>query len=43
MANNSTPAIFLTSHKDKETLQKVFHCGGDDYLSKPFDNDELFV
>nr|WP_275758032.1 response regulator transcription factor [Sulfurimonas sp. SAG-AH-194-C21] len=42
-SNDTTPAIFLTSHKDKETLQKGFLSGGDDYLTKPFDNDELLL
>ncbi len=40
-ADDNTPAIFLTSHKDKETLTKGFKSGADDYLTKPFDNDEL--
>ena len=40
-AEDSTPAIFLTSHKDKESLEKGFSSGGDDYITKPFDNDEL--
>lgn len=40
-AEDTTPAIFLTSHKDKETLKKGFLSGADDYLTKPFDNDEL--
>jgi len=40
-ADDNTPAIFLTSHKDKETLQRGFSSGVDDYISKPFDNDEL--
>jgi len=42
-ASDTTPAIFLTSHKDKETLQKGFGSGADDYLTKPFDNDELLL
>lgn len=42
-ADDNTPAIFLTSHKDKETLQKGFMSGADDYLTKPFDNDELLL
>ncbi len=42
-ANDKTPAIFLTSHKDKEMLKEGFSCGGDDYLSKPFDTDELLL
>ena len=42
-AQDTTPAIFLTSHKDKETLKRSFHSGCDDYLTKPFDNDELLL
>jgi len=40
-AEDTTPAIFLTSHKDKESLERGFSSGGDDYIRKPFDNDEL--
>lgn len=40
-ANDNTPAIFLTSHTDKEMLKSSFLSGGDDYITKPFDNDEL--
>lgn len=40
-ADDNTPAIFLTSHKDKEMLNKSFLSGGDDYITKPFDSDEL--
>jgi len=36
-----TPAIFLTSYKDKESVIKAFEIGADDYIKKPFDNDEL--
>ena len=39
--NDNTPAIFLTSHKDKEMLERGFLSGGDDFLTKPFDCDEL--
>ncbi len=42
-SDDKTPAIFLTSHKDKEMLKKSFLSGGDDYLTKPFDNDELIL
>lgn len=42
-ANDKTPAIFLTSHKDKAMLQEGFLSGGDDYLTKPFDTDELLL
>ena len=40
-AEDNTPAIFLTSHKDKEMLSRSFLSGADDYITKPFDNDEL--
>lgn len=42
-SGDSTPAIFLTSHKDKEMLKKGFLSGGDDYITKPFDTDELLL
>ncbi|MDY0116447.1 MAG: response regulator transcription factor [Sulfurimonadaceae bacterium] len=42
-SNDETPAIFLTSHKDKEVLKNSFAIGADDYLSKPFDIDELLL
>lgn len=40
-ADDNTPTIFLTSHKDK--LKDAFLTGGDDYITKPFDNDELLL
>jgi len=42
-SDDSTPAIFLTSHRDKETLELGFESGADDYMSKPFDMDELLL
>ena len=36
-----TPAIFLTSYKDKEVMKEGFLKGCDDYLKKPVDLDEL--
>ncbi len=36
-----TPAIFLTSLRDKDSLTVGFELGGDDYIKKPFDLDEL--
>ncbi len=42
-ANDNTPAIFLTSHKSKEMLEKGFLSGADDYMVKPFDSDELIL
>jgi len=40
-ANDNTPTIFLTSHNDKEMLKKSFLSGGDDFITKPFDTEEL--
>jgi len=42
-SGDTTPTIFLTSHKDKEMLEKGFLSGADDYLTKPFDNYELIL
>lgn len=38
---DNTPAVFLTSYKDKNTIKEAFTKGCDDYVSKPFDLDEL--
>jgi len=42
-AEDTTPAIFLTSHTDQEMLKKGFLSGADDYITKPFNNDELLL
>jgi DNA-binding response OmpR family regulator len=42
-ANDETPAIFLTSHKDSEMVKKGFGSGCDDYITKPFSNEELLL
>jgi len=42
-AGDETPTIFLTSYKDKDTLQQAFLNGCDDYLKKPIDLDELIL
>ncbi len=42
MSGKNTPIIFLTSNKQKEFLLNGFKNGGDDYLEKPFNKDELF-
>ena len=42
-AGDTTGAIFLTSHKEKEKLKEGFVSGGDDYITKPFDTDELLL
>ncbi len=41
--NDNTPAIFLTSFKDKDSIIKGFDKGADDYLKKPVDLDELYM
>lgn len=40
-AHDYTPAIFITSLNDKESLAQGFMMGGDDYIKKPFDLQEL--
>jgi DNA-binding response OmpR family regulator len=42
-SGDNTPSIFLTSYKDKDTLQQAFLNGCDDYLKKPADLDELLL
>jgi DNA-binding response OmpR family regulator len=42
-ADDKTPTIFLTSHKEKEIIEEGFLSGGDDYMKKPFDNFELIL
>ena len=38
-----TPAIFLTSRDDKDSLAQGFNIGADDYMKKPIDLDELLL
>lgn len=38
-----TPAIFLTSYKEKPMLYRGYEAGCDDYIKKPFDPDELLL
>jgi len=42
-AANNLPIIVLTAKADKETTVKLLRLGADDYLAKPFDNDELLA
>ncbi|MBD2664702.1 multi-component transcriptional regulator, winged helix family [Richelia sinica FACHB-800] len=35
------PILFLTAHRDIETVQQVFTAGGDDYIVKPIVHAEL--
>ena len=41
--SDDTPAIYLTSYKDKDKLTQAFLSGCDDYLKKPVDLDELLL
>jgi DNA-binding response OmpR family regulator len=40
---DDTPAMYLTSYKDKNKLTEGFLSGCDDYLKKPVDLDELLL
>ena len=42
-AHDQTPAMFLTSHNDMETLSSAYENGADDYLKKPFEIQELIM
>ena len=42
-ANDETPAIYLTSHKETDVLREAYVNGADDYLKKPFDTQELLL
>ncbi|MDD3462024.1 MAG: response regulator transcription factor [Sulfurospirillaceae bacterium] len=42
-SGDTTPAIFLTSATEKESLERGFFVGGDDYIRKPFDLMELLL
>ncbi len=42
-AEDTTPAIILTSYDDKQTLSDGFAAGCDDYIKKPFDMEELLL
>jgi CheY-like chemotaxis protein len=41
--NGSTPVIFVTSHKDTESRDKAFDCGGNGFISKPVLPAEIFL
>ncbi|QIR76146.1 response regulator transcription factor [Sulfurospirillum diekertiae] len=42
-SGDRTPAIFVTSLSDQDSLTKGFMLGGDDYIKKPFDLGELLL
>ena len=42
-SSNELPIIFLTAKTEKESILKGFHVGGQDYVIKPFDSNELLA
>jgi len=42
-SGDNTPCIFITSREDKASLVEAFEKGGDDFILKPIDLDELFL
>lgn len=40
---SSVPILVLTAVTDKETMVTLLKAGADDYIRKPFDNDELIA
>jgi DNA-binding response OmpR family regulator len=42
-SGDKTPAFFITALKDIDSLSRGFQVGGDDYIKKPFEFDELLV
>ena len=40
---SAVPVIVLTARTDKETTVKLLQLGADDYIAKPFDNNELLA
>ena len=43
ISGDMTPTIFITSRDDKDSLKEGFEKGGDDYIKKPVDLDELLL
>ena len=42
-SGDETPAVYITSARDKEALAEGFGSGADDYMKKPIDLDELLL
>jgi diguanylate cyclase (GGDEF)-like protein len=42
-SNLEVPIIFLTAKADKDTLVEVLNAGADDYITKPFEKEELLA
>lgn len=43
MSGRDVPIVFLTAKAMKEDTIQGFRVGGDDYITKPFDRDELLL
>jgi len=41
--SSAVPVVMLTAKTDKETTVELLRLGADDYVGKPFDNDELLA
>jgi len=41
--NGNIPIIFLSADNDKQTILQGFEAGGQDYITKPFDNREMLA
>ncbi len=42
-ADDTTPAIFISAQIDIDSMRSGFDAGGDDYIKKPFDPQELLL
>lgn len=42
-SGDDTPCIFITSRDDKASLREGFETGGDDFIQKPVDLEELLL
>ncbi len=42
-ATRAIPVLFVTAKDDTESLLRGFRCGAVDYISKPFQSDEVLV
>jgi DNA-binding NtrC family response regulator len=43
VATQAVPVLFVTAKDEPESLLRGFHCGAVDYISKPFQSEEVLV